>query len=259
MQTVKTPQGSPEWHRARAGAITASMFAEVRKRANGLTDQQRTYVDNLLFGYSKAEAAKAAGYKSAPSGDKIERALAGEEVGTYTEAAQNYAFRLAVERISGEPLDQGFETWQARRGHELEPQARDLHQFLIDREIEQTGVVLTDDGKFGASADGLIGGDGGSEYKCLLSPEKIRAILFDGDLSEFTDQVQGCMWLTGRRWWEFVLYCPALKSVGKEIYIHRLERDDDYIESMERDLLVFDDLVCKYEAKLRDNSARVAA
>ncbi|AOE60405.1 hypothetical protein QZH45_14320 [Pseudomonas corrugata] len=35
-----------------------------------------------------------------------------------------YAFELAVERIGGAPLDGGFETWQMRRGHELEPEAR---------------------------------------------------------------------------------------------------------------------------------------
>lgn len=260
MRILHCSQGSPEWFQARAGAITASMFAEVRKRANGLTEQQRSYVDAVRAGSSEAEAAQQAGYKKPPTGDKISRAIAGEAVGDFTSAARDYAFRLAIERISGQPLDDSnFETYAQRRGHELEPEARDLHAFLIDKDIEPTGVVLTDDGKFGASADGLIEPGGGSEYKCLIAPERIRAILIDGDLSEFTDQIQGCMWLTDRRWWHFCLYCPALEPVQKQLTIHEVARDDDYIEAMERDLLKFDALVREYEGWLRDETRQAAA
>jgi hypothetical protein len=34
-----------------------------------------------------------------------------------------------------------------------------------------------------------------------------------------------------------------------------VERDDDYIEALERDLLKFDALVCEYEAQLRAGAA----
>jgi hypothetical protein len=232
------------------------MFAEVRKRAGGLTDQQRTYVDAVRAGSNETDAAKAAGYSKAPKGDKIAKAIRGEEVGDWTDAARNYAFRLAIERIKGEPLDEmGFETYAQRRGHELEPEARNLHAMLIDADIERAGVVLSDDGKFGASADGLVGADGGSEYKCLIDPSRIRAILFDGDLSEFTDQIQGCMWLTDRAWWDFCLYCPALEPVNKQMHMERVQRNDDYIEAMERDLVAFDRLVQEYEARLRGGDA----
>ena len=72
------PQGSEDWHKARAGKVTASMFKTAR-----------------------------------------ERLKSGKDKGSFTKAARDYAFRLAVERISGLPLDEGFETWQMRRGHEL--------------------------------------------------------------------------------------------------------------------------------------------
>ena len=113
------PQGSPEWHAARAGVITASMFATCRQK--------------LKSGPSKGEFAAAAG---------------------------DYAFRLAVERISGQPLDEGFETWAMRRGHELEPAARLEHELAIGVVVQPAGFVTTDDNLFGASADGLIGEDG---------------------------------------------------------------------------------------------------
>lgn len=175
----------------------------------------------------------------------------GKNKGEYKSAALNYAFRLAVERISGVPLDEGFSTWQMKRGNELEPEARARHEFATGLEVMPTGMVKTADGKFGASADGLIGEDGGSEYKCLVSPERIRDIIIDGNLEEFTDQVQMCMWLTGRKWWHFCLYCPALEPAGKDLIIYEVKRDDDYIATMEKDLIAFDNLVCEYVDKIK--------
>lgn len=252
MIVVECAQGSPEWHRARAGAITASMFAEVRKRVNGLNEQQAAYVNAILAGSDEAEARKVAEYKMPPRAEVVKRALAGEKVGDFSDAAKDYAFRLAIERISGEPLDEGgFSTYAMARGNEMEPEARDAHSFERGIVVEHAGFVVTEDGKFGVSADGLIPDDGGSEYKCLIDPARIRDIILERDISEFTDQVQGGLWLTGRRWWHFCLYCPALASVGRELTIFEVQRDDEYIAALEADLLEFDGLVCGYEAKLR--------
>jgi len=253
VKIINCEQGSLDWHRARAGAVTASMFAEVRKRVNGLNDQQAAYVEAIKGGADAAEAQKVAGYKMPPRAEVVKRALAGEKVGEFSDAAKDYAFRLAVERISGEPLDEGgFSTFAMRRGQEMEPEARDAHSFERGLVIQPAGFVTTDDGKFGASADGLIGSDGGSEYKCLIDPSRIRDILIDGNIDEFKDQVQGGMWLTGRTWWHFCLYCPALASVGKALTIFEVERDDEYIAALEADLLEFDALVESYAERLRE-------
>lgn len=206
-----SPQGSPEWHAARAGVITASMFATCREK--------------LKSGPSKGEFAAAAG---------------------------DYAFRLAVERISGQPLDGGFETWAMRRGHELEPAARLEHELAIGVVVQPAGFVTTDDNLFGASADGLIGEDGGAEYKCLVDPSRLRRVLLTGDISEFMDQIQGGMWITGRTWWDFCLYCPALESIGLQLWHRRVERDDNYIDQMEMDLIAFERLVTENETELRN-------
>lgn len=212
MKIIECEQGTPEWHKARAGAITASMFSEVRKRL-----------------------------KSGPN------------KGDYTSEGHKYAQRLAIERIAGDAMEfDQFETWAMRRGKELEHDARLAHEARLGHQvmIEQVGIVLTDDGKFGASADGFIGDDGGAEYKCLLAPDRITQVVLDGDYSEFADQVQGCLWLTGRNYWHFVVYMPFLKAAGKEMFIHRIDRDEDYIAELEKDLLAFDYLVETYKAKI---------
>jgi len=176
----------------------------------------------------------------------------GATKGEPTQAALNYAFNLAVERISGTPLDNGFETWQMRRGHELEPEARMEHEMKSGLIVQRAGFVLTDDEVFGASADGLIGDDGVSEYKCFLAPEKLRAFHIDNDASGIMDQVQGVLWITGRKWAHIGMYCPALEKVGRQLWLQEFKRDDDYIEKLEEDLWQFKLLVDSYEAKLRE-------
>lgn len=179
----------------------------------------------------------------------------GPKKGQSTEKARDYAFRLAIERISGEPLDEGFETWQMKRGHELEPQARMEHEMTTGLIVHHAGFVTTDDGMFGASADGLIDPDGGSEYKCFIAPDKLRAFHIDGDISTVIDQVQGGMWITGRKWWHIGLYCPALESIGKQLWWKEFERDEEYIGELESDLLEFKAMVDEYEDMLRNKAA----
>lgn len=246
-------QGSDAWHAARAGVVTASMFKTARERS-GLDDRQAAYVRSIKAGTPKKLAAEMAGYRSAPTAEIVARALDGEDVVGWSEAAKKYAFRLAIERISGQPLDDGFETWQMRRGRELEPLARAEHERHAGLIVEMAGFVTTECGRFGASADGLIAPDGGSEYKCLISPETIRDTLLYDDLSDYADQVQGGMWITRRRWWDFCVYCPALESIGRQMTRWRVIRDDDYIEELESDLLVFDKLVSDYETRLRNQA-----
>jgi hypothetical protein len=255
MIIINCAQGSDIWLKERAGCITASMFSTARSKVNGLNAQQRKYVDAMLAGKSEAKAMEIAGYKAGPKAEVVQRALDGETVGEPSNAALTYAFELAVERIGGAPLDGGFETWQMRRGHELEPDARMEHELQTGLIVTQVGLVKTDDGFFGASADGFIGADGGSEYKCFLAPDKLRAFHIDNDASDVIDQVQGCMWITDRKWWHIGMYCPLLKPVGRQLWWREFKRDNDYIEKLEEDLWEFKLLVDGYEKQLRSQAA----
>lgn len=258
-RVIHCEQGSEEWHNARAGVITASMFKVARQRVNGLDERQLAYVEAIRGGMSEADARVAAGYKAPPKAESVQRALAGEKVGELSELAKNYAFRVAFERISGLPMDEGFETWQMARGHELEPEAREEHQILEGVFVERAGFVVTEDGSFGASADGLIGNKGGSEYKCFVSPASLRPVLLLNDVAEIMDQVQGCMWVTGREWWHLGFYCPALRSIGYPLHLVRIARDDNYIADLEADLLEFKAEVDAQETALRRLAAANAS
>jgi hypothetical protein len=241
VKIYSSEQGSLQWKLDRAGAITASMYSTIRKLVGGLDERQQKYVDAILAGEDQASALEVSGYKSPPKAASVQKALNGEKPGEYSDATKNYAFRLAVERIAGTALDDSdFETWAMRRGKELEEDCRLRHEADIGEIVDVVSFISTDDGKFGCSADGLISLDGGGEYKCFIAPDKLRPIIIEDDWGDIQDQGQGCMWITGRKWFDFCLYCPALAPVGMDFVRKRVYRDDDYIEALEQDLVAFD-------------------
>ena len=218
MKLVRCQQGSEEWHRARAGKITGSNFHLTRASA---------------------------------------RLKTGPRKGGFGEKALNYAFRLAIERIAGAPLDEGHETWAMARGHELEPVARQEHEIAAGVLVDSCGFILTDDEVFGCSLDGLVDDDGAAEYKCFVAPERVRAIVVSGDWSEVMDQAQGGLWISGRKWIDTCLYCPALAPAGRALTWKRFYRDEDYIAELELDLIEFKALVDDYERVLREPSVQL--
>lgn len=177
-----------------------------------------------------------------------------KKTGELTDAAKSYAFRVALESLSGQPLDEGFETWAMRRGKELEPEGRAMYELKTGNLVTPAGFVTTDCRTYGASADGFIGDDGGLEIKCLVSSDSIRKALFDSTITEWYDQIQGGMWITDRGWWDFVVYCPQLATIGKELTVQRIERDQAYIDGLMADLASFQVVVDQYKRKIEEHA-----
>ena len=121
--------------------------------------------------------------------------------GTISKQLPAYANLLAGERFAGKPLD-GFEgnKW-TDRGGELEPDARDVYSFLSGNHVEQVGFVTDDDGMdgIGCSPDGLVGGDGLVEFKCLKAENHIAAAAYikkhNKPPSDYVAQTQGQMYI----------------------------------------------------------------
>ena len=158
-----------------------------------------------------------------------------------------YACQVALERVSGAPADMTFENWQMREGHVQEPIARAAYERRTGNLVDEVGAFATDDDLFLYSPDGLIDGDGLLEVKTLFSPERIMTIVGNGDVSDFIDQCMFGLWLTGRQWIDLVVWVPSLEHLT----IKRIDRDEDYIEAMETDLMAFSRLVTQYETTLR--------
>ena len=158
-----------------------------------------------------------------------------------------YAAQVAVERVAGKPMDMTFENWQMREGHVQEPVARAAYEAATGNLVEEVGAIATDDDCFLYSPDGMVGDDGLVEIKTLFSPERIINIVADGDIQDFIDQCMFGLWLTGRKWIDLVIWCPALEHME----IKHIERDENAIELLEEDLLEFAQTVRLCESKLR--------
>ena len=162
-----------------------------------------------------------------------------------------YAAQVAVEHIAGHPVDQVFQNWQMKEGHVQEPLARMAYEELTGYLVEEVGAFATDDDHFLYSPDGTVGDDGLIEIKSLFSPDRIIQIVAGEDYSDFEDQCMFGLWLTGRKWIDLIVWAPALEPIGLAMTIKRIERDDDAIEAMERDLMAFAAMVRKFESQLR--------
>jgi hypothetical protein len=251
MKFIECAQGAPEWHAARSGLITASCFADAVSTVGGLTEQQETYVAAIRAGADPKAALAEAGYRVTPTADCVRRALAGEVTGQPSDTAKRYAADLAIERISGHQHGEPPKAWVLERGHEMEAHARRYYEGRTGSFVTEAGICLTDDGLFGYSTDGLVDEDGLIEIKAPIDSSKILAMWQTGDTSEYDHQMQGGMWITGRKWCDFIMYVPDLACIGKDLFIKRVFRDDAFIDDMVARLGEFDGLVSLFEGVLR--------
>jgi hypothetical protein len=137
---------------------------------------------------------------------------------------RTYMLKLAGELITGEPME-SFSNAHTERGHLLEEEARDLYTLQTGADIARVGFIRN--GRAGCSPDSLIGEEGGLEIKTKLPHLLIETILADKFPPEHKAQVQGTLWVTGRKWWDLAIYWP-----GIPLFIKRVERDDGYIANL---------------------------
>lgn len=157
----------------------------------------------------------------------------------------DYAMDVAREREGGEPL-QVFVNGAMRLGSEQEPYARALYERKTGHIVEEAGFITTPDRLFGVSVDGLVGKDGIIEIKTMVSSDTLFTAFVDGDISSYTDQCNGEMWLLGRKWTDLILWVHDLQRMK----IIRIDRDDNEVEALESDLMDFERLVTKYQKAL---------
>lgn len=245
---IECQQGTPEWQMARTGICTASCFADAISMVGGLDERQQQYVDFIQGGASAKEAAAMAGYKAPPSSSAVARVLAGGSAGIPSDTAHRYAADLAIEQISGQPHGEPAKAWVLERGHEMESRARMLYEARTGAFVTESGICLTGDRLHGYSSDGLVNSDGLIEVKAPIDSLKIAAMWRTGDVSEYNHQMQGGMWITGRKWCDFIMYVPELAACGKDLYCKRIMRDDEFIDGMVKELARFQLMVSDYRA-----------
>ena len=87
-----------------------------------------------------------------------------------------------------------------------------------------------DVGNFGYSPDGLLGDDGLLEIKCPMATTHAKYLLDNKMPTDYWQQVQGGLWVSGRRWCDFASFHPNFKE--KQLFIVKVERDEKFIAEL---------------------------
>lgn len=149
----------------------------------------------------------------------------------------SYLRKLVGERLTGK-VTESFTNVHMIRGSEQEAMARLSYESVIDDFVEQVGFIQHDKLMVGCSPDGLVGKSGGCEFKCVLPHVQVETMLRGTFPPEHKAQVQGCLWITGREWWDFGSYCPDMPK-HLRVYRFRVTRDEAYIETLEQEVIKF--------------------
>lgn len=165
--------------------------------------------------------------------------LSSQSTGYRNELLAEWALGYAVELPS---------LYWVERGQEREPEARAYYEFQRDVEVETVGFVYRDETKLsGCSPDWLCGENGMAEVKCPSAHVHVGYLLGGGVKATYVPQVQFQLWVTGRKWCDFVSYHENFPTL-----IVRVEADDLWNVALNSQVPKFTDQMLECRRKLRD-------
>lgn len=150
---------------------------------------------------------------------------------------KNYRAELVIERLTGQALD-NYQSKEMQWGIDTEPLARLFYTLSTGNKVDEVGFIEHKKLAAGASPDGLVGEHGGLEIKCPNPATHIETLHTKQVPKQYMAQVQGCMWMSGRQWWDFVSFDPRMPEQAKYIMIKVL-RDEEYIKTLEENVTQF--------------------
>jgi putative phage-type endonuclease len=155
-----------------------------------------------------------------------------KKTGEPLKAYHDLIMDVVVERMTGQP-NEGPTGYALQWGTDVEPSAREAYELETGNSVYESGFIQHPTYPFaGCSPDGLIDPDGGLEMKCPKNSRVHLERFQDGLPDEYKPQVQGCMWVTGRAWWDFVSFDPRMPP-SHQLLVIRIVRDDAYIKALE--------------------------
>ena len=141
-----------------------------------------------------------------------------------------YALELATQCLLSEP-EPTYKNEAMQRGNDLEPLARQAYAEQTFSVVDDEVGFIKNNGCIG-SPDGLIGDDGLIEIKCPLATTHAKYLLDNKLPTDYVQQVQGLLWVSERKFCDFVSFHPNFKE--KQLFIVRVERDETYIAELAR-------------------------
>ena len=183
-----------------------------------------------------------------PTSSEFATILARGRGGGPSVGRRKYMLKLAGEIITGQPAE-SYSNANMERGHEMEPDARRLYEFLNDVEVEQVGFITN--GPKGCSPDGLVGSAGMYETKSKAPHILIETLLKDEFPPEHKAQCQGALWVAEREWIDLHCHWPGIPP-----FIKRAGRDEKYIAELADEVARFNEELAEIVEQVRAMGGR---
>lgn len=166
-----------------------------------------------------------------PTASAFHSMLAGGEGKT----RRKYMLELIGEQLTGLPAD-SFSNAHTERGHEMEGEMRERLGFDYAEPLRQVGFIRRrlPTGYIGCSPDSLIGEDGMLEIKTKLPHLQIEVLIKNRLPPEHVAQCQGALWVSQRKWLDFVSYWPGLADFKIRVY-----PDPEYFDKLDAGVQTF--------------------
>ena len=155
----------------------------------------------------------------------------------------------AIERIFGKSDEVQYTNADMQRGVELEEYAILMYEMEHHQSVEKVGFVEKDD-YVGCSPDGFVGDDGMIEVKCPCMAVYMKQVLDDKIKAEYYTQIQFNLWVTGRKWCDYVMY-----NENMPLYVKKIPADAEYQQKIANAVIecinAIDDIIKQYEKNER--------
>jgi putative phage-type endonuclease len=151
----------------------------------------------------------------------------------------NYMTQLVLERVTGNRAE-SYTNASMQWGIDQEPFARAAYEASRGVMVEEIAFVPHPSIEMsGASPDGLVGDRGMVEIKCPDSKTALECWLSDNPVeSKYMAQMQWQMRCADRDWCDFVVFDPRM-PLKAQLFVDRVERDDEWIAATEVEVLKF--------------------
>lgn len=177
-----------------------------------------------------------------------------KKTGEPLKAYHDLIMDIIVERMTQKPIE-GPTGYALQWGTDVEPFAREAYELETGLSVVESGFIVHPLHEFaGCSPDGLVGDDGGLEMKCPKSSAIHLERFIEGVPAEYVPQIQGCMWVAGRQWWDFVSFDPRMPE-SHQLLVRRVERDESYINKLAIAVLEAEQLVVERMAEIMKKAA----
>jgi YqaJ-like viral recombinase domain len=169
-------------------------------------------------------------------------------IGNNGKGLETYIKEIVRKQLSSNK-ETGFETKDTKRGNELEPVARGIYELERGVEVTKVGFIEYDE-YTGCSPDGLVQEEGGLEIKSPDDKNYFEYLLHKEDAvdSGYIWQVQMNLLVTGRKWWDLMIYNP---NFTQSYFIFRIFPDQEKIEKLKVGLEKGKQLIIELKNKLK--------